>query len=141
MLSDCGVKVRNHRFNYWWRCRETFAIPTPILGGASDDAKEKTRKHYILGGLAAVLMAGGLITSAPPARAGCLNGGSFVIRKCDGPIQDDGTWQRCVTTEAPILGDGTYIADVPQTGCQMMGPGLPPPLGFAYPDPPTHIDD
>jgi hypothetical protein len=82
MLSDCGVKVRNHRFNYSWRCRETFAIPTPILGGASDDAKERTRKHYIVGGLAAVLMAGGLITSAPPASAGCLNGGSFVIRKC-----------------------------------------------------------
>ena len=43
-------------------------------------------KRCIVGGLAAVLMAGGLITSAPPASAGCQYGGP-VLSKCDGPIQ------------------------------------------------------
>ena len=32
-------------------------------------------KQYIVAGLAAVLMSGGLIDSAPPASAGCLYGG------------------------------------------------------------------
>ena len=48
-----------------------------------------------VGGLAVALMVGGLITWAPPASAGCLYGGP-VISKCDGPVQPDGTWQRCV---------------------------------------------
>lgn len=52
-------------------------------------------KRGIVGGLAALLMAAGLIASAPPASAGCQYGGSF-ISKCDGPVQPDGTWQRCV---------------------------------------------
>jgi hypothetical protein len=46
---------------------------------------------------------------------------------CDGPIQDDGTWQRRVTQD--------YLA----TNCQMMGPGQNP-SGHAYYNPPTHID-
>jgi hypothetical protein len=45
--------------------------------------------------LGAALMAGGLIAAAPPANAGCQYGG-LVISKCDGPVQPDGTWQRCV---------------------------------------------
>jgi hypothetical protein len=51
-------------------------------------------KHYIFAGLAAVLVAGGLVGSAPPAIAGCLYGGLSASR-CDGPVQPDGTWQRC----------------------------------------------
>ena len=49
-----------------------------------------------IAGLAAALMAGGLIAAAPPANAGCQYGGLGVISKCDGPVQPDGTWQRCV---------------------------------------------
>ena len=52
-------------------------------------------KRCIVGALAALLMAAALITSAPPASAGCQYGGLF-ISKCDGPVQPDGTWQRCV---------------------------------------------
>ena len=46
-----------------------------------------------VGALAVTLMAGGLITWAPPASAGCLYGGP-VISKCDGPFSPDGTWER-----------------------------------------------
>jgi hypothetical protein len=46
--------------------------------------------------LGAALMAGGLIAAAPPANAGCQYGGLGYISKCDGPVQLDGTWQRCV---------------------------------------------
>ena len=52
-------------------------------------------KLCIVGGAVAVLLAGGLIASAPPASAGCQYGGP-VISKCDGPVQPDGTWQRCI---------------------------------------------
>ncbi|WP_422265043.1 CDGP domain-containing protein, partial [Mycobacterium sp.] len=52
-------------------------------------------KHYIFAGPAAVLVVGGLVGSAPPAIAGCLYGGLSASR-CDGPVQPDGTWQRCV---------------------------------------------
>ena len=37
-------------------------------------------KQYIVAGLAAALIAGGLIASAPPASAGCLYGGLSVSR-------------------------------------------------------------
>ncbi|HEU0190200.1 MAG TPA: hypothetical protein VFR17_02855 [Mycobacterium sp.] len=50
-------------------------------------------KHYIVGGLAAAVTAGALIVSAPPASAGCQP--YKVGQLCDGPIQPDGTWQRC----------------------------------------------
>jgi hypothetical protein len=82
--------------------------------------------------------AGGLITSAPPASAGCQYGG-LVTKKCDGHIQDDGTWQRCVTTQVPSF-DRSYPGFYRQTSCQMTGPDQNP-LGFAYFDPLTHIDD
>jgi hypothetical protein len=51
----------------------------------------------------------------------------------DGPLQDDGTWQRCVTQDS--FSRAAYLA----TTCQMMGPGQNP-LGLAYYNPPTHID-
>jgi hypothetical protein len=95
-------------------------------------------KRCVVGGLAALLMAAGLITSAPPAGAGCLYGGP-VISKCDGPVQPDGTWQRCVAVPQVIpRGASSYL--VPVKNCGLMGPDQPVlDLGFA--DPPTHIDD
>ncbi|SPM36022.1 hypothetical protein MRAB57_3859 [Mycobacterium rhizamassiliense] len=94
-------------------------------------------KRCIVGGLAALLMAGGQITSAPPASAGCVYGGN-IISKCDGPIQPDGTWQRCVA--APhLIPNGASSWLVPERQCNQMGPGqFSADLGFA--DPPTHID-
>lgn len=95
-------------------------------------------KTCTVGGVAAVLMAGGLIASSPPASAGCQYGGP-VISKCDGPVQPDGSWQRCVA--APHLvysGASSFL--VPEKHCDVMGPDQHPgDLGFA--DPPTHIDN
>jgi hypothetical protein len=95
-------------------------------------------KRCIVGGLAAVLIAGGLITSAPLASAGCQYGGP-VLSKCDGPIQPDGTWQRCVAfTHWIPSGASSFLA--PERRCDLMGPGQNPgDPGFT--DPPTHIND
>jgi hypothetical protein len=94
-------------------------------------------KRCIVGGLAALLMAAG-IASAPPAAAGCQYGGP-VLSKCDGPIQPDGTWQRCVAVPQLIpRGASSYL--VPVKHCDLMGTGQPIwDLNFA--DPPMHIDD
>jgi hypothetical protein len=92
----------------------------------------------IVGGLAALLMAAGLIGFAPQASAGCQYGGAF-LSKCDGPVQPDGTWQRCVA--APQLGPrGASSYLVPVRRCDFMGADLHP-ADFALADPPTHIDD
>ena len=93
-------------------------------------------KHYIFAGLAAVLVAGGLVGWAPPATAGCLYGGLSASR-CDGPVQPDGTWQRCVLFNS-FSGDSGYRS--PDKRCDQMGPDLHP-WGMAFNDPPTHIDD
>jgi hypothetical protein len=77
-------------------------------------------KRCIVGGLAAVLMAAGLIDSAPPAGAGCQYGG-LVISKCDGPVQPDGTWQRCVAV-AQLVYSGASSFLVPERRCDLMGP-------------------
>jgi hypothetical protein len=88
--------------------------------------------------LCAPLMAGGLIAAAPPANAGCQYGG-LVISKCDGPVQPDGTWQRCVVFSHWIpSGASSYL--VPERRCDSMGPDQHP-WGLAFADPPTHIDD
>ena len=95
-------------------------------------------KRCIVGGFAALLMFAGLIVSAPSASAGCWYGGP-VISKCDGPVQPDGTWQRCVATPQVVpRGASSYL--VPVKNCGLMGAGQPPgdPL---FADPPTHIDD
>jgi hypothetical protein len=93
----------------------------------------KTMKRCIVGGVAAVLIAGGLIAGAPTAGAGCQYGGP-VISKCDGPVQPDGTWQRCVVTSHLTLnGASSYL--VPERQCDLVGPGQQ-----AFADPPTHID-
>jgi hypothetical protein len=95
-------------------------------------------KRCIVGGSAVLLMAAQLIASAPSASAGCWYGGN-VISKCDGPVQPDGTWQRCVATPQVIpRGASSYL--VPVRNCNLMGPGQPP-LDFTFADPPTHIDD
>jgi hypothetical protein len=99
---------------------------------AGGDAKETTMKQYVVGALTTALTAGALIALAPPASAGCQYGGGLVEKMCDGPVQDDGTWQRCVTQFTPSV--------LNRTSCQMMGPGQNP-LGLAYFNPPTHIDD
>ncbi|WP_273734966.1 CDGP domain-containing protein [Mycolicibacterium septicum] len=96
-------------------------------------------KLFIIGGLATVLTVGGLITSAPPASAGCVYGGN-VISKCDGPIQPDGSWQRCIGTWGYVpSGWSSHL--VPVKRCDPMGPGHDYPLDFTFTDPPTHIDD
>ena len=97
-------------------------------------------KRCIVGGLAALLMAAGLIPSAPPASAGCqYGGGGPVLSKCDGPIQPDGTWQRCVAVAQYIpRGLSGYL--VPVKNCGLMGPGQQP-VDLSFADPPVHIDD
>ena len=92
-------------------------------------------KPWITVALATVLTAGGLIAGAPPARAGCQNGG-LVASKCDGPVQPDGTWQRCVVITTSH--SGPVYQWTPD--CKVMGPEQHP-LGIAFNDPPTHIDD
>lgn len=95
-------------------------------------------RQSIVGGLAVMLVAGGLIASAPPASAGCQYGGGF-ISKCDGPIQPDGTWQRCVAVATLIpRGASSFLA--PEKRCDVMGAGQNS-GDFAFTDPPTHIDD
>ena len=95
-------------------------------------------KHCIVGGLAVVLTAGGLIASAPPASAGCVYGGP-VISKCDGPVRPDGTWQRCVAVARLVPSCmSSYL--VPDKRCDSMRPDQHP-GDVAFADPPTHIDD
>ena len=95
-------------------------------------------KRCILGGMAAVLVAAGLVTSAPPASAGCQYGGPY-ISKCDGPVQPDGTWQRCIAVAQYIpRGLSGYL--LPVRNCNVMGPDQQP-VDFNFADPPVHIDD
>jgi hypothetical protein len=87
-------------------------------------------KRCIVASLAALLMAAGLVGAAPPASAGCIYGGP-VLSKCDGPVQPDGTWQRCVvTTHLSYQGASSFL--IPEKSCNAMGPG--------FGDPPGHID-
>jgi hypothetical protein len=95
-------------------------------------------RRGIIGGLAGLLMAAGLIAASPPASAGCLYGGP-VISKCDGPVQPDGIWQRCVAV-ARYVPNGLSSYLVPDKHCDLMGTDQP--LGdLTFADPPTHIDN
>jgi hypothetical protein len=91
--------------------------------------------YRIVGALAATLTTGALIAAAPSASAGCQYGG-LVASKCDGPVQPDGTWQRCVVFST--TSSGPIYQRIPN--CKLMGPDQFP-LGLAFSDPPTHIDD
>jgi hypothetical protein len=94
-------------------------------------------KQFITGGLAAVLMAGGLITAAPPAIAGCINPdwpGHPLAQMCDDPVTDDGMWPRCVT----YYPNG--VRDLDETDCYLMSAGNPPSDDPVLSTPPTHID-
>jgi hypothetical protein len=94
-------------------------------------------KRGVVAASAALLMTAELIASSPPASAGCQYGGP-VISKCDGPVQPDGTWQRCVAV-ARLIPNGASSYLVPDGHCDVMGPDQhPSDVGFA--DPPTHID-
>jgi hypothetical protein len=98
-------------------------------------------KHRISAGFIAVLIAGGLIASAPPANAGCIYGGFSAKSRCDGPVQPDGTWNRCVDYDAQYSnGNGTYQY-WPKHRCFQMGPGQNPPFGVVFNAYPDHIDD
>jgi len=104
---------------------------------ATGDVKEKGNEALHLRGLAAVLAAGAPIGSAPQANAGCQYGG-IAVSRCDGAIQPDGTWQRCVIFNPINNGSSRYLP--PDKRCDQMGPDLHP-WGMAFNDPPTHIDD
>jgi hypothetical protein len=91
-----------------------------------------------IAGLLGAAMVGGLIAAAPPASAGCQYGG-LVISKCDGPVQPDGTWQRCVVF-AHSMGGGASSYLVPDRRCDLMGADQHP-WGLAFADPAAHIDD
>jgi hypothetical protein len=94
-------------------------------------------KASFIASLGTALMAGWLIAAAPPANAGCKYGGPFTSSQCDGPVQPDGTWQRCVEFWPLRSGGGGSWGD--RRG-DLMGPDLHP-WGLAFADPPTHIDD
>ncbi len=71
-------------------------------------------RHHLFAGLAAVLIAAGLVVAAPTASAGCLYDGGLSSSRCDGTVQPDGTWQRCVTWNSPSTDSGyppTHIDD------------------------------
>lgn len=94
-------------------------------------------KRGIVSGSAALLTAAGLVAWAPPVSAGCQYGGG-VLSKCDGPVQPDGTWQRCVAVTRLIPnGASSYL--VPDGHCDVMGPDQRP-SDLAFADPPSHID-
>ncbi|MDW5611276.1 MULTISPECIES: hypothetical protein [Mycolicibacterium] len=95
-------------------------------------------RRGIVGASAALLAAAGVIAAAPPAGAGCLYGGPY-ISKCDGPVQPDGTWQRCVAV-ARWVPSGLSSHLIPERHCGPMGPGQPA-SDLAFADPPTHIND
>jgi hypothetical protein len=76
------------------------------------------------------------MATAPPAGAGCIYGGP-VLGKCDGAVQPDGNWQRCVTT-AQYVPSGFSSHLIPVKNCQFMGPAIRPADPF-FADPPTHI--
>lgn len=93
-------------------------------------------KRWMVAGSAGLLMTAQLFVAAPPADAGCLYGGP-VISKCDGPVQPDGTWERCVAVAKMIpRGASSYLA--PERRCELMGPGRPM-SDFAFAEPPIHI--
>jgi hypothetical protein len=101
----------------------------------------ETTKQRIATGMVAALIASGLIGSAPPASAGCIYGGFSAKSRCDGPIQTDGTWQRCVDYDAQYNNGNNTYQYWPKHRCFLMGPGQNPPFGVVFNAYPDHIDD
>jgi len=99
-------------------------------------------KRWTVGALTALVVTAGptavLVTAAPQAAAGCVYGGG-VISKCDGPVQPDGAWLRCVGT-AGTVPSGFSTHQVPVRQCTLMGPGQPA-RDAVFTDPPAHIAD
>jgi hypothetical protein len=94
-------------------------------------------KQYIVTVLAGMVTAGGLITAAPPASAGCINpvgAGHPLAQMCDDPVTSDGMWQRCVT----YYPNG--VRNLGETDCYLMSDGNPPAGDPVLGTPPTHID-
>ncbi|MDA4109985.1 CDGP domain-containing protein [Mycolicibacterium holsaticum] len=94
-------------------------------------------KRCIVATVAGLLMAAGTMTLAPQASAGCHYGGLY-ISKCDGPVQPDGTWERCVGV-AQWVPSGLSSHLTPVKHCGLMGPGQHT-ADLAFADPPIHID-
>lgn len=93
-------------------------------------------KRCIAGGAAALLFVAGQLVAAPTAGAGCIYGGP-VLGKCDGPVQADGNWERCVTV-ARWVPSGLSSHLIPVRNCQFMGPAVRP-ADPNFADPPGHI--
>lgn len=92
-------------------------------------------KQYITGGLAALLLAGGLTATAPTASAGCVDPGPDPLAQmCDSPVDPDGMWERCLTTYP----GGPLNPAV--TECNTMSANDPPGGDPILMTPPTHID-
>ena len=89
-------------------------------------------RNYVVAGLAGgLMMTGALITTAPPASAGCMTWQALQPEPlCDGPIQPDGSWQRCI----PDFNNREL--------CWLLGPGHVQPGNIIYnpPLPLNHID-
>ncbi|MGB9307670.1 MAG: hypothetical protein WCB92_29530 [Mycobacterium sp.] len=93
-------------------------------------------KQFIIAGVGTALAFGALIAAAPQASAGCQYGG-LTVSKCDGPVQPDGTWQRCAVFSGYGSGRPYYSTNV---NCQTLGPDQHP-WGLAFNFPSEHIDD
>jgi hypothetical protein len=94
-------------------------------------------KRCIVAGLAGMVTAGGLITAAPPASAGCINPEWTVhplAQMCGDPVTSDGMWQRCVT----YYPNG--VRNLDETDCYLISAGNPPTDDPVLGTPPTHID-
>jgi hypothetical protein len=94
-------------------------------------------KRMMIGATAAALTAGGLITGAAPASAGCLDPGWAAhpfAQMCDSPVDSDGMWLRCLE----FHNGGPYSPAA--TDCYAMSAGDPPKADPVLATPPTHID-
>jgi hypothetical protein len=92
----------------------------------------KVGKALVMGGLAALSIAGGLtvaVVSAPPASAGCLAVDPDNTY-CDAPVAPDGTWNRCHENAGQIVyQNGWVFKRMPPTKfCYQVDPskGWPP---------------
>jgi hypothetical protein len=83
------------------------------------------RNYLVVAPAAFLMMGGALITTAPPATAGCVPYNEHFV--CDHPIQPDGTWQRCL----PVQCD--------QIDCWLLGAGHTQPW-YILTKPPLPLD-